>query len=151
MKTFAATIIKLGINPCVNVPEEIVVALLHEAQKKNAPVQVKGDLDGKARFETNVVKYQGAYRLYLNTQMRQEAGVGVDDTVTVSLAYDPAVRMPPMPELLRAALSQNKRAGERWRLQPRARRKEILAYLNSLKTEASLKRNIKKTIEGLVK
>ena len=132
----------------MNVPEEVVAALLTEAEKKNAPVQVKGTLDGNAEFESNVVKYQGLYRLYLNTQMRKEAGVDVGDTVTISLAYDPTARMPPMPELLRVALAQNSQAKDRWRLLPTSRRKEILTYLSSLKTEESLRRNIDRTIEG---
>ena len=151
MQTFSAEIIKLGINPCVTVPEEIVLTLLEEAGQKNAPVQVKGTLNGKAHFETNVVKYQGAYRLYLNAQMRNEAGVDVGDAVTAALTYDPAERMPPMPELFRVALSQNKEAKARWRLQPSSRRKDILVYLNSLKTEESLERNVKRAIDGLLK
>ncbi len=38
---FAAKIHKLGINPCINVPERIVNALLSDAKKQSGPVQVK--------------------------------------------------------------------------------------------------------------
>ncbi len=138
------------LNPCVEVPATIVAALLNEARKKSAPVQIKASLNGKGLFESTVVKYQGAYRLYLNTQMRKEAGVEVGNTVQVAVEYDPAQRMPPMPEELRAALNQTQRAREKWRLQPSSRRKEILAYLNSLKSPASLKRNVSKIVRSLL-
>lgn len=149
---FVVKVHKLGINPCVDVPERIVNALLRDAKKQSGPVQVKGTLDGAA-FETSVVKYSGGWRLYLNTQMRKDAGVDVGDIVHFTLQYDPVprVRVPPMPETLRVALAKNKYAKERWHLQPRSRRKEILAYLNSLKTKESLERNVCKIIKMLVK
>ena len=139
------------LNPCVDVPEEIVLALLGEAGKKSAPVQVKISLNSTGQFDATIVKYQGKHRLYLNTQMRKEAGVDVGNNVRVALEYDPAQRMPPMPAALREALNQNQRAKEKWRLQPSSRRKEILAYLNSLKTEESLKRNVGRTIRLLLR
>lgn len=143
---FAAKIHKLGINPCVEVPNEIVNVLLREGNKKHAPVQVKATLNGKGLFETNVVRYSGAYRLYLNTQMRQETGVDDGDTVLIGLKYDPKQRMPPIPEELREALRKNKRAKERWRLQQSSRRKEILVYLNSVRSEDSINRQVSKII-----
>jgi hypothetical protein len=143
-KEFTAKIRKLGINPCVDVPEEIVNTLLHDANKKRTPVQVKVRVNGKGSFETSVVKYQGTYRLYFNTQMRREAGVDVNDTVRIELRYDPKPRMPPMLKALKEALNTNERAKEKWRLQTSSRRKEILMYLNSLRSEESIKRNVDK-------
>lgn len=46
MHVFSATIVKLGINACLNVPEKIVKSLLAAAGKKSAPVQVKCALNG---------------------------------------------------------------------------------------------------------
>lgn len=147
---FTAKIYKLGINPCVDVPVEIVNILLSEANKKKTPIQVKATYNGKGSFETSVVKYQGAYRLYLNMQMRQEVGVDVGDIVHINLKYDPKKRMPPMPEALRETLNQNEQAKEKWRLQPGSRRKEILMYLNSLKNEESIKHHARKTVQKLL-
>ncbi len=149
MQKFAAKIHKLGINPCVDVPGEIVSALLDEAKKRSAPVQVKGTLNGVI-VEANVVKYSGNWRLYLNTQIRKDAGIEVGDTAHITLVNDPAPRMPPTPQALKAALAEDKRAKDAWRLQPSSRRKEILAYLNSLKTQEALIRNIKKVIKYLL-
>ncbi len=83
--------------------------------------------------------------------MRQAAGVNVGDTVIIALAYDPSVRELPMPDLLRATLAQNTEAGKRWQQLTNSRRKEILAYLNSLKMEGSLRRNVPRTLAGLLK
>jgi hypothetical protein len=147
--TFSAKVHKLGINPCVDVPEKVVGALLRAAEKEKGPVQVKGALNN-ADFAATLVKYSGAWRLYLNTQMRKDADVGVGDTVCISLSYDPIPRMPPTPQELRKALSDNEQAKQVWRLQPSSRRREILAYLNSLKTQESLEHNVQKAVKMLL-
>ena len=97
MQVFSASIVKLGINACVNVPEKTVKSLLAAAGKKSAPVQVKCDLNG-AVFDANVVRYSGNWRLYLNTPMRKSAKKDVGDKIKIKLSYDPTVRMPPTPE-----------------------------------------------------
>jgi hypothetical protein len=151
LEKFDAEIKKLGINPFVFVPEKVVSSLLANAGKKNLPVQVKGTLNGKTSFTSTVVRYQGAFRLFVNTQMRKDAKVEVGDDVCVELEYDPSRRMPPIPDAFRKALHENGLAKERWRLYPTSRRKEILDYLNSLKTEASLERNVARILRILPK
>lgn len=149
--TFSARVEIVGINPNVKVPERTVTALLQMAGKEKGPVRVQGVLNGTVDFKATVVRYSGAWRLYLNGRMRKEAGVDVGDSVRVSLAYDPVSRMPPTPDALRTALAWNAPAKAAWRLQPGARRKDVLLYLNSLKTAAALKRNIEKVIDSLLK
>ena len=141
---------KLGINPCVDVPEKIVTALLLLANKKNTPVQVKCDLNG-ADFDANVVRYSGNWRLYLNTPMRKSVRKDVGDTIRIRLSYDPTVRMPPTPEAFRQALRDDKGAQKAWRLQPTPKRREILYFLNDKKTAADLARAIAETIKLLLK
>ncbi len=48
---FVAKVHKLGINPCIDVPERIVNALLCDARKQGGAVQAKGTLNG-ATYET---------------------------------------------------------------------------------------------------
>jgi hypothetical protein len=74
--TFSATIIELGINTCVNVPEKIVKSLLAAAGKKSAPVQVKCVLNG-VEFDANVVRYSGDWRLYLTLTWPVWAALGL--------------------------------------------------------------------------
>ena len=147
---FSAKIHKLGINPCVDVPEGVVTTLLQLANRKNGPVQVKADLEGTV-FNANVVRYTGSWRLYLNTVTRKTANKDAGDTVGIRLSYDPAPRMPPMPEAFRQALSDNKELQKIWRLKPSAKRREILQELNDKKTDTKLARDIAETIQRLLK
>jgi hypothetical protein len=148
--TFSATIHKLGINPCVDVPANIVATLLRTANKKSTPVQVKCDLNGTV-FDANVVRYMGNWRLYLNTPIRKSARKDVGDSVTIKLSYDPTIRMPPIPEAFRQALRDDKDAQKAWRLRPTPKRREMLQSLNDKKTDAELARGIAETIELLLK
>jgi hypothetical protein len=150
MQVFSAPIIKLGINACLNVPEKIVKSLLAAARKKSAPVQVKCVLNG-VDFDANVVRYSGDWRLYLNLVTRRAAGCDIGDKVKIHLAYDPSIRMPPMPEQFRQALRSDPDLQKAWRLRPSAKRREILEFLNNKKSEAALTRSITETIELLLK
>ena len=150
MQVFSATIIELGINACVNVPEKIVRSLLAEAGKKNAPVQVKCILNG-VDFDANVVRYSGDWRLYLNLVTRCAASCDIGDRVKIHLTYDPLSRMPPMPEPFRQALRDDPDLQRAWRLRPSAKRREILQSLTGKKSDAELARGIAETIELLLK
>jgi hypothetical protein len=150
MHVFSATIVKLGINACLNVPEEIVKSLLAAAGKKSAPVQVKCVLNG-VKFDANVVRYSGDWRLYLNLVTRRAANCDIGDRVKIHLAYDPSMRMPPMPEPFRQALRDDSNLQKAWRLRPSAKRREILQSLIDKKSEAELAHGIAETIEFLLK
>jgi uncharacterized protein DUF1905 len=69
MERFTAKILKIGINPYVGLPEDVLNTLFRQADKNKGPIPVRGTLDGK-RFKQTLVKYQGACGLYLNTPMR---------------------------------------------------------------------------------
>jgi len=150
MQVFSASIIKLGINACLNVPEKIVKRLLAAAGKKSAPVQVKCVLNG-VDFDANVVRYSGDWRLYLNLVTRRAAGCDIGDKVKIHLAHDPSIRMPPMPETFRQALCGDPDLQRAWRLRPSAKRREILQSLNDKKNDAELARGIAETLELLLK
>ena len=135
MQVFSAPIAKFGINACLNVPEKIVKSLLAAAGKKSAPIQGKCVLNG-VDFDTSMVRYSGDWRLYLNLVTRRAAGCDIGGRVKIRLAYDPTVRMPPMPEPF---------------LQANAKRREILQVLNDKRSNADLARGIAETIELLLK
>ena len=146
---FLAVVHKVGINPCVDVPEHAVSELLRSAGKNGGPVPVQGTV-GQTPITATVVKYQGAWSLYLNTEMRRNAGVDANDVVDVSIRFDPKPRVLPIPVDLRLALRDNKRAKAKWEQLAPLHRREFLGYLNSLKTKESLHRNVKKTIRLLL-
>lgn len=149
MKSFSATISKIGINPYVFLPDDILNALFKQADKSTSPIPVRGKIDGK-RFIQTLVKYQGAWRLYINGEMRQAAGVDVGDQVRIQIEFDPAPRIETMPPKLKDALSKHKGAKAAFERLTPSRQKEMLRYLNTMKTETSLERNIEKIIQHLL-
>jgi len=62
-----------------DLPEPILKYLFKQANKTRVPIPVRGRLNGKP-FKQTLVKYQGPWRLYLNTQMRKETKLGIGDS-----------------------------------------------------------------------
>ncbi len=149
MKSFSAKILKLGINPYVGIPEKILVWLFEKAGRSKGPLSVRGKLNSK-EFKQTLVKYEGAWRLYLNTPMRRSAAIDVGDQARVEIEFDPVPRRVPMHPALRLALSKHKDAKTAFNKLPPYRQKEILRYLNFLKTEESVKRIVAIVIRQLI-
>ncbi|MBI2845314.1 MAG: DUF1905 domain-containing protein [Chloroflexi bacterium] len=146
---FSGKICKLDINPCVDVPEKIVQELLRAANKERGPIPVKGRLNGK-EFRTTVVKFRGAWRLYLNTYMRAEAGIDVGDRARVQIWFDPNPRSVPIPKVFAKALDENPAAKAAFEKSPPSHQREILRYMNWIKRPETLQRNIDKAIAHLL-
>lgn len=149
LKSFSATIHKMGINPYVFIPEDILMALFKQANKSTSPIPVRGRIDGKPFVQT-LVKYQGAWRLYINGEMQQAAGVDVGDQAQIQIEFDPVPRIEAIHPKFKATLSKNKAAKLAFEKLTPSRQKQILRYLNTRKTEASLERNIEKIIQHLL-
>lgn len=146
--SFRATIALLGINPYVAVPASHLKALLSAAGRSAGPIPVRVELGG-ATFQQHLVKYQGAWRLYLNAPMREAAGKEVGQRVSVQVEVDPSPRVEPMPGALGRALAENVTAAAAFTALPPSRRKEIQRYLNGAKTDATRERNVAKVIAHL--
>jgi len=145
MISFSAKVIKLNINPCVNVPGKILNELFRQAGKSKGPIPVCGKLNG-AKFLQTVVRYKGEWRLYLNTQMCVDSGVDVGDKVKIEIEFDPSPRLVPMRSAFRLALSKNIQAKTAFEKLPPSHQKEILRYLNSLKSSDAVNKNVKRAI-----
>jgi hypothetical protein len=147
--TFSSRIFKISINPVVNVPERVLKELFKQAGKTKGPIPVKGKLNGKPFIQT-VVKYQGAWRLYLNTPMRQSAGIDEGDMARVEIDFDSKPRVTHMHPKLKALLSKNKKAKKVFEKLSPYRQKEISRYLNSLKSDEAVRKNMEKVMKHLV-
>ncbi|HET9137258.1 MAG TPA: YdeI/OmpD-associated family protein [Candidatus Kapabacteria bacterium] len=145
---FSSQIEIIGVNPYIYLPTAVLKALFTQAGKEKGPIPVKGTLNDKSFIQT-LVKYQGQWRLYLNTPMRKAAGIDVGDKATVEIAFDPKPRLEPMPEKFKLALSKDKTAKAAYEKLIPSRKKEVLRYLNSMKTEASLEKNVEKFLMHL--
>jgi hypothetical protein len=177
-QSFTASVKIAGINPYVDVPAHVVEALgggtkaavlvkiaaaepvKHKAaapQKKRvlekdaARLKTIGRLAPGDWFRTTLVPLQvEPARLYLDTWMRETAGMGVGDLVRVTLRLDRNSREIPLPGPLLAALQENAQARAAWEALAPSRRREILTYLNFLKTPEALERNVQKTVTILL-
>jgi hypothetical protein len=141
---FTAEIQLLGINPYVDIPDEIREAV---GRKGNLPV--KGTVNDHPFRSTLVPVRGGPHRLYINMEMRKGTGVGVGDTVEILLEYDPDPRPEPVPEPLTRALEQDGEAKSAWEALNPSRRREILRYLNSLKSPEAIQRNVEKVLKKI--
>lgn len=148
MLSFNAKIYIIGINPYVLLPQVVLKTVFKQAGKEKGTIPVRGTIDGYAYIQT-LVKYSGKWRLYLNTPMRKAAKKEVGDTVTVEIEFDPAERIVPMHPKLAGALKANKQAGLKFKTLSPSRQKEIIRYINYLKTEESVDKNIARAIQFL--
>jgi hypothetical protein len=176
--SFTADVKLAGINPYVDVPERVMKALgigtkaavlvkvaadyvkdqVHPPQKKRkldkdaARLKRIGRLAPGDWFRTTLVPLRlEPTRLYLDTWMREAAGVGVGDTVQVTLKPDRESREIPLPGRLLEMLEANPQARDAWDSLASSRQREILTYLNFLETPEALERNLHKTISNLLK
>ena len=149
MKSFSAKVSKIGINPYVGLPEDILGRIFKQAGKTRGPIPIRGTVNGKP-FTQTLVKYQGAWRLYINGIMREAAGIDVGDDAHIRLEFDPRPRVETVHPKLAYALGQNETAKAAFETLTPSRQKEILRYMNSMKTEESLERNIARVLKLLL-
>ena len=148
MLSFNAKIYIIDINPYVLLPQTVLKNIFKQAGKEKGSIPVRGTIDSHPFIQT-LVKYSGKWRLYLNGPMRKAVKKDVGDTVTIEIEFDPAERINPMHPKLAKALQANKHAGLKFETLSPSRKKEIIRYINHLKTEESVDRNIIKAIQLL--
>ena len=149
MQSFSAKIFKIGINPYVLVPSAVLKKLFKEAGKDRGHIPIKGTINGHG-FTQTLVKYSGKWRLYLNTPMRKGSNSDVGEIVNMEIEFDPSDRTEPMHSRLFSALQKNKKANSIFLQLPTSRQKEICRYINHLKSDESVEKNIKKAIDFLL-
>ncbi len=149
MWKFNAKLEIIDINPFVFVPETILTAIQAQAGKDKGPIPIRGTINGVV-FRQTLVKYSGAWRLYINTKMLTKSPKRIGETVKVEVTFDPADRtIHPHPKLVEA-LVQNKAAQDRFDGLAPYMQKEIVRYISFLKTGASIERNVAKAVDFLL-
>jgi hypothetical protein len=138
MKNFTTKLEIIGINPFVFIPEEILNHIFEKAGKDKSPIPVKGTVNGK-EFKQNLMKYLGEWRLYVNLTMLKEVFVEFDDS-------DRSISIHPK---LEEAIKESPFATKNFESLIPSRKLELIRYINNLKTEESINRNIEKIIRHL--
>ena len=144
--SFKAKIYIVGVNACVKVPLRITKKL--EATKGYIPI--KGKIENHFFQQTLCPVKEEGYRLYVNGPMLKGAGVKVGQTAHFMIEQDTLERNKnhPMPTLFKKKLEEHGLLVIFQELTP-SRQKEINRYLNNLKSEEALTKNIDKMINVL--
>lgn len=149
MDQFKALIDIIGINPFVFVPESILANIFKQAGKDKGHIPVCGSVNGNPYMQT-LVKYKGAWRLYINTNMLKNSPKRIGEEIDITIAFDPQDRtLTPHPKWV-AALAKNKKAKTVFDQLSPSKQKEIIRYLAQLKSEESIKQNIEKALGFLM-
>ena len=136
-------------NPFVFVPEDILNSIFQDAGKSKGHIPVCGRLNGKEYTQT-LVKYSGAWRLYVNMIMLKNSPKRIGEKVTVEIEFDPKERKEPLhPKLKKALVANSEAKGVFENLSP-SRQKEIKRYINHLKTETAVDKNVERAINFLL-
>jgi hypothetical protein len=144
MREFSAKIFKVGINPCVDAPEEI-----SRAFGKRGYIPVRGTLNGHPVRANLIPIGGGRHRLFLNAEMRKGAKADTGDTVRVALEIDTESRELAMPDDLAEALQAAKGAAEAFEATTPSRRKELLTMLLHTKLPETRRRRIERIVDQL--
>ena len=148
MKFFSAKIHIIGINPYVLLPQIVLKYIFQKSGKNKGAIPVELKIADK-NFIQNLVKYSGKWRLYLNGPMRKAAGKNVGDDIDIQIDFDPKPRTTPMHSKLKKAFKENSNAKKAFEKLSPSRQKEILRYINFLKSEESVDKNIHRAIAHL--
>lgn len=141
MKAFSSTIFKVGANPCVVPPDDVLRYVFKQAKKNKGPIPVRGTING-AQYTQTLVKYLNHWRLYINGPMLKNAGLRNGGVAAITIEFDPSKRIERPHKEFAAALQKSAKATAAFfRLTP-SHRKEINRYLNRIKTDAVRRRNI---------
>jgi Bacteriocin-protection, YdeI or OmpD-Associated/Domain of unknown function (DUF1905) len=148
MHRFEATIDIIGINPFVFVPDAILQSIFETAGKNKGQIPVKLEIAGQDFVQT-LVRYSGEWRLYLNGPMREVSKTVVGDTIAIGIAFDSSDRTTPMHPKLQNALDEDAEAKAVFENLAPSHQKEVMRYINNLKSEESIDRNVIKAIAYL--
>ncbi|MEG0760530.1 YdeI/OmpD-associated family protein [Chryseobacterium sp.] len=142
---FTAKLEIVGINPFVFIPQEILNELFETSGKDKSPIPVKGTVNGK-EFRQNLMKYLGEWRLYINLTMLKNSPKRIGEMLEIFVEFDHSDRTISIHPDLEKAIGENRIALQNFENLIPSRRSELIRYINNLKTEASIQRNIDKII-----
>jgi hypothetical protein len=145
--SFKARIYKTGINWCVDVPKRITSQLKSE----KGSIKVKGEING-FKFSKSLVPVKDApYRLFVNGVMMKGGETALGATANFLIQQDKSKvdKNYKAPATLTEALKKNNLTTAFEELTS-SRKKDVLKYLNNIKTEKTLQKNIDKVIHQLM-
>jgi len=144
---FAAKIYKLWLIRFVDVPKEISRALGPAKER----IPVCGSVEGLPLRTTLVPGGNGRHRLAIHGDIYRKLRIDAGAVVEISLELDEESREPVLPPSLVVALKFSKVAAREFRAMTTALRRQIVRYITSAKSEATIERRVAKFIVHLEK
>ncbi|MXZ45447.1 MAG: DUF1905 domain-containing protein [Chloroflexi bacterium] len=142
---FTATLRKLAMNYCVNVPAEASRALAGDPPERY--VRVEGTANGHL-FSTRLTpRGGGAYRLFLDSTVRAAVGIDVGDEVAIEVSRVEAPPEQPLPDDLREALAALDGGVEAFAALTEAQRTGMLAFVERARTASTRARYVERVVE----
>ena len=148
MNSFTAKIQIIGVNPYVLLPAAVLKTIFKEAEKDKGPIPVHGTIEGHPYIQT-LVKYSDKWRLYINGPMLKASKKKLGDRVNLMIEFDAKERTQELHPKLAGVLKENTKAKMVFDSLSPYRQKEIIRYINHLKSEEAVNRNIEKVIKFL--
>lgn len=145
---FTAKLEIIGINPFVFIPEKILNEIFESSEKNKSPIPVKGTVNGK-EFKQNLMKYLGEWRLYVNLLMLKNSPKRIGETIEISIEYDDSDRSISIHPKLDQAIKASPVAVKNFENLIPSGKHELIRYINNLKTDAGINRNIDRIIRYL--
>lgn len=146
---FTAELEIIDINPFVRVPPSILEGLFLEAGSSKGPIPVRGSING-APYQQTLVKFRGAWRLYVNMTMLDNSPRRIGETIEVTVNLDQSDRSIQPPPKLVAMLNDNPAAREVFDDLAPSKQNEIVRYIDGLKREDSVDRNVARALDFLL-
>jgi len=147
-KTFSTKLDIIGINPFVFVPENILNKIFEVSGKSKSPISVKGKVNG-VNFTQTLVKYAGEWRLYINLKMLENSPKRIGEIIEIEIEFDNSERTELIHPKLKKAIYDNPIASKNFENINPSHKKELIRYINNLKTEKSIDNNIIKIVRHL--
>jgi hypothetical protein len=145
---FKAVIEIIGVNPFVFVPEAILEEIFRQSGKDKGPISVTGTVNTNP-YKQTLMKFKGSWRLYINTIMLEDSPKRIGEEIELTIAFDPIKRTIIPNKKFIKALEANIEAKKTFDGLSPSRKHEIVRYISSLKTEASVDKNIVRAIDFL--
>ncbi len=136
-------------NPFVFLPAAVLNDVFEEAGRSRGPIPVRGTINGEP-YQQTLVRFRGAWRLYVNMKMLDDSPRRIGELIEVTVRFDRSDRrIQPHPKLA-AMLGTNPAAREIFDGLAPSRQKEIVRYIDGLKSDESVDRNVGRALDFLL-
>jgi len=139
---FVASIYKLGVNRCVDIPQNVARSLGDES---HIPVVVEAG--GLSLCSNLVPAGAGRYRLFINSEIRRATGSDTGDTIVLSVARDDSDRDVQLTGDVENAIRSVEDGLETFDALTLNQKREMMGYIDAAKTTPTRQRRIEHLVE----